>query len=127
VVELDHQDAYQLLVATILSAQSTDKMINTITPALFAKYPDARALAKADPAEVEPLIFKSGFYRNKARSIVGMARAVHQDHAAVAHPGRRGAQDRKKGRDAGAGGDEPPAPAGGTSARTRNPEGLSAT
>ena len=49
VVELDHRNAYQLLVATILSAQSTDKMINTVTPALFAKYPDARALAQADP------------------------------------------------------------------------------
>ena len=63
-------------MATILSAQSTDKMINTITPALFAKYPDARALAAAEPAEVEPLIFKSGFYRNKAKAIVGMARAL---------------------------------------------------
>src|SRR5687768_2904303 len=58
--ELDHQNAYQLLVATILSAQSTDKMINTLTPALFAKYPDAAALAKAEPAELEPMIFKSG-------------------------------------------------------------------
>lgn len=79
-VELDHQNAYQLLVATILSAQSTDKMINTITPALLAKYPDARALASADPAEVEPLIFKSGFYRNKAKAIVGMARALVENH-----------------------------------------------
>lgn len=79
-VELDHQNAYQLLVATILSAQSTDKMINTITPALFAKYPDATALAAAEPAEIEPLIFKSGFYRNKAKSLVGMARAVVMHH-----------------------------------------------
>jgi endonuclease-3 len=81
VVELDHQNAYQLLVATILSAQSTDKMINTITPALFAKYPDARALAAAEPAEIEPLIFKSGFYRNKAKAIVGMARALVANHS----------------------------------------------
>ena len=80
VCELDHQNAYQLVVATILSAQSTDKMINTITPALFAKYPDARALAKAEPAELEPLIFKSGFFRNKAKSLVGMARAVVERH-----------------------------------------------
>jgi endonuclease-3 len=79
-VELDHENAYQLLVATILSAQSTDKMINTITPALFAKYPDAYALAAADPVEVEPLIFKSGFYRNKAKAIVGMARALVARH-----------------------------------------------
>src|SRR6476620_1092193 len=67
VCELDHKNPYQLLVATILSAQSTDKMINTITPALFAKYPDARALAKANPAELEQMIFKSGFYRMKAK------------------------------------------------------------
>jgi endonuclease III len=79
-VELDHRNAYELLVATILSAQSTDKMINTITPALFEKYPDAHALAAVDPAEVEPLIFKSGFYRNKAKSIVGMARALVERH-----------------------------------------------
>lgn len=79
-VELDHRDAFELLAATILAAQSTDKMINTITPALFAKYPNATALAKAEPAEVEPLIFKSGFYRNKAKSLVGMARALVERH-----------------------------------------------
>jgi endonuclease III len=79
-VELDHQNAYQLLVATILAAQSTDKMINTITPVLFAKYPDAHALARVDPAELEPLIFKSGFYRNKAKALVGMARALVERH-----------------------------------------------
>src|SRR5512132_433963 len=76
VCELDHKNAYQLLVATILSAQSTDKMINTITPALFAKYPDPAALARATPEELEPMIFKSGFYRNKAKSLLGMARKV---------------------------------------------------
>jgi endonuclease-3 len=80
VCELDHQNAYQLLVATILSAQSTDKMINTITPALFAKYPDARALAQATPGELEPMIYKSGFYRMKAKSLLGMARAVVERH-----------------------------------------------
>ena len=77
---MDHQNAYQLLVATILSAQSTDKMINTITPALFARYPDAPALAAVEPAALEPLIFKSGFYRNKAKSLVGMARALVERH-----------------------------------------------
>jgi endonuclease-3 len=80
VVELDHRNAYELLVATILAAQSTDKMINTITPALFAKYPNATALAAADPAELEPMIFKSGFYRAKARSLLGMARMVVEQH-----------------------------------------------
>jgi endonuclease-3 len=80
VVELDHKNPYQLLVATILSAQSTDKMINTITPALFAKYPDPAALARATPEELEPMIFKSGFYRNKAKSLLGMARKVVEDH-----------------------------------------------
>ena len=80
-VELDHQNAYQLLAATILAAQSTDKLINTVTPALFAKYPTPAALAKADPAELEPMIFSTGFYRNKAKSLIGMARAVVERHA----------------------------------------------
>lgn len=80
VCELDHQNAYQLLVATILSAQSTDKMINTITPALFAKYPDPRALAAANPDELEQMIYKSGFFRNKAKSLIGMAKAVVENH-----------------------------------------------
>ncbi len=80
VCELDHQNAYQLLVATILSAQSTDKMINTITPALFAKYPDPRALAAANPEELEQMIYKSGFFRMKAKSLIGMAKAVVEKH-----------------------------------------------
>jgi len=80
VVELDHRSAFELLAATILAAQSTDKTINTITPALFAKYPDAHALARATAEEVEPLIFKSGFYRNKAKSLLGMARALVERH-----------------------------------------------
>jgi endonuclease-3 len=76
VVELDHANAYQLLVATILSAQSTDKMINTLTPAVFARYPDPAALARANPAELEPMIFSSGFYRAKAKNLIAMARRV---------------------------------------------------
>jgi endonuclease-3 len=80
VVELDHHSAYQLLVATILAAQSTDKMINTLTPALFAKYPDPASLARADQAELEPMIFSSGFYRAKAKNLIGMARAVVERH-----------------------------------------------
>lgn len=79
-VELDHRNAYELLVATILAAQSTDKMINTITPALFARYPDPAALALAEQTDVEQLIFKSGFYRMKAKHIIEMARAVVANH-----------------------------------------------
>jgi endonuclease-3 len=78
--ELDHRNAYELLVATILAAQSTDKMINTLTPALFAKYPNATALAGADPAGLEALVHSSGFYRMKAKHLLGMARAVVERH-----------------------------------------------
>ncbi len=80
VVELDHQNAYQLLVATILAAQSTDKMINTITPAVFAKYPDAAALARADQGELEVVVHRSGFFRMKAKHLIEMARAVVACH-----------------------------------------------
>jgi endonuclease-3 len=80
VVELDHQNAYQLLAATILAAQSTDKLINTVTPALFARYPDPTALAQADPAELEPMIFSSGFYRMKAKHLIAMAQRVVDRH-----------------------------------------------
>jgi endonuclease III len=78
--ELDHRNAYELLVATILSAQSTDKLINTVTPKLFAKYPDAHALAHADQATLEQEIHSTGFFRNKAKSLLGMARAVVEKH-----------------------------------------------
>ena len=66
--------------ATILAAQSTDKTINTITPALFARYPDPASLAAADPDELEPMIYKSGFFRMKARSLLGMARMIVERH-----------------------------------------------
>jgi endonuclease-3 len=78
--ELDHRNAYELLVATILSAQSTDRMINTVTPKLFAKYPDARALAAADPGVLEEMIHSTGFFRMKAKHLLGMARAVVERH-----------------------------------------------
>lgn len=74
--ELDHTNAYQLLVATILSAQCTDKRVNMVTPALFARYPDAEALAMADPREVEELVKPTGFFRNKTKSLIGMAGGV---------------------------------------------------
>lgn len=80
VCEIDHQNAYQLLVGTILAAQSTDKMINTVTPALFARYPNATALAAAEPEQLEQMIHSTGFYRMKAKHLLGMARAVVERH-----------------------------------------------
>ena len=73
---LDHGDAFQLLAATILSAQCTDERVNRTTPALFARYPDPPALAAADLADIEALVRSTGFFRAKARSLVGMAEAV---------------------------------------------------
>jgi endonuclease-3 len=73
---LDHHNAYELLTATILSAQTTDVRVNMVTPALFARYPTPEDLAAADPAEVEELIRSTGFYQNKTRSIIGMARGL---------------------------------------------------
>jgi endonuclease-3 len=77
---LNHRNAYELLVATILSAQCTDVRVNMVTPALFAKYPDAGALADADRGELETLIKSTGFFRNKSKSLIGMARAVTEKH-----------------------------------------------
>lgn len=74
--ELDHTNAYELLAATILSAQSTDVRVNLVTPALFARFPTPADLAVADPAEVEELVHSTGFYRNKTRSLLGMANAL---------------------------------------------------
>ncbi|HVF33485.1 MAG TPA: endonuclease III [Acidimicrobiales bacterium] len=74
--ELRHGDAFQLLVATILSAQSTDASVNKVTPALFARYPTPAALAAADPDELEVEIHATGFFRSKARSLRGMAAAL---------------------------------------------------
>ncbi len=71
--ELDHSNPFELLVATILSAQSTDKLINSVTPNLFARYPDAAALAGADPLELQELIRSTGFFASKSRSLLGMA------------------------------------------------------
>ena len=73
---LRHDDAFQLLTATILSAQTTDERVNMVTPALFARYPTPADLAAADPAEVEVLIHTTGFFRNKTKSIMGMAAAL---------------------------------------------------
>ncbi|HEV2310112.1 MAG TPA: endonuclease III [Acidimicrobiia bacterium] len=75
---LVHHSAYELLVATILSAQSTDETVNKATPALFAKYPTPADLAEANPEELESLIHSTGFFRSKARSLLGMAQAVEE-------------------------------------------------
>jgi endonuclease III len=77
---LDHRNAFELLVATILSAQTTDVRVNLVTPALFQRYPNASALARARRTDVENLIKSTGFFRNKARSIIGMAQALVADH-----------------------------------------------
>ena len=77
---LDHRNAFELLVATILSAQTTDVRVNLVTPKLFSRYPNAAALARARQADVEAIIKSTGFFRNKARSIIGMAQAVVADH-----------------------------------------------
>ncbi len=71
--ELDHEDAYQLLVATILSAQTTDARVNMVTPALFDRWPDALALSQADPTELEEAVRSTGFYVTKARNLISMA------------------------------------------------------
>lgn len=84
--ELDHDNAYQLLVATILAAQSTDKRINLVTPALFEHYPNPTALAGADQGELEREIHSTGFFRMKAKHLLGMARAVVERHGGEIPP-----------------------------------------
>ena len=78
--ELRYRNAFELLVATILSAQSTDERVNTVTPALFARYPDAGALAAARTSELEPQILSTGFFRQKSKSLIGMAKQLVADH-----------------------------------------------
>ena len=77
---LEHQSTFELIVATILSAQCTDVRVNMVTPVLFARYPDVRALAQAKQEDVEEIIKSTGFFRNKARSLIGMARALVTEH-----------------------------------------------
>ena len=103
--ELDHRNPFQLLAATILSAQTTDARVNMVTPALFARYPDAEALAGADPAELEEIVRSTGFYHNKSRSLLGMAQALVERFGGEVptapggsgHPAGRRAQDRQRG------------------------------
>jgi endonuclease-3 len=75
---LDFEDPFQLLAATILSAQTTDERVNQVTPELFRRYPKAADLAAADPGDVEALIQPTGFFRNKTRSLLGMAQALEE-------------------------------------------------
>ncbi len=78
--ELDHRDPFELAVATVLSAQCTDKRVNLVTPELFRRWPDAAALDAAPIEEVEEVIRSTGFYRNKAKSLKGLARALVAEH-----------------------------------------------
>lgn len=78
--ELDFADPFQLGVATILSAQTTDVRVNMVTPELFRRYPDAASLAAARQEDVEEIVRSTGFFRNKARNIIGFARALVEEH-----------------------------------------------
>ena len=78
--ELHYKNAYQLLVATMLSAQSTDARVNMVTPDLFRKYPDAKTLARAKTAQLEKDIHSTGFFRQKSKSLVGMAKILVDDY-----------------------------------------------
>ena len=78
--ELAYRTPFELLVATILSAQCTDVRVNLVTPALFSRYPTAHDLASADPQDVEELIRSTGFFRNKTRNLIGMAQALVEYH-----------------------------------------------
>jgi endonuclease-3 len=78
--ELDHKGAFQLLIATILSAQCTDVRVNMVTPALFKKYPDAKTLAAAKQEDVEDVIRSTGFFRNKAKNLIAAAQAIVRKH-----------------------------------------------
>ena len=79
--ELDFTTPLELAVATILSAQSTDKMVNSVTPALFARYPTALSYAEADRGELEEMIRSTGFYRNKANALIGLGAALVEKHS----------------------------------------------
>jgi endonuclease-3 len=80
---LEYRDPFQLLVSTVISAQTTDENVNRATPELFRRYPTPDALAAADPAEVESIIFSTGFYRQKTKSIIGLSRDLVDRFAGV--------------------------------------------
>ncbi|HEX9506717.1 MAG TPA: endonuclease III, partial [Acidimicrobiia bacterium] len=76
---LVHDNVFELLTATILSAQTTDENVNKVTPELFAKYPTPRDLAHADPADVETIVHSTGFFRSKTKNLIGMARMLDEE------------------------------------------------
>ena len=76
ICELDHRSPFELLAATVLSAQTTDARVNMVTPALFARYPDAASLAAANPAELEDIVRSTGFYQSKAKNLIAMAQGL---------------------------------------------------
>ena len=78
--ELEHEGAFQLLVAVVLSAQTTDVAVNKLTPALFARYPDAKSLARAEQKDVEEIIARIGMFRQKSKNIIGLARGIVEKH-----------------------------------------------
>jgi endonuclease-3 len=80
VCELNHGSPFELLIATILSAQSTDRMVNSVTPVLFARWPTPAALAAAPQEDVEEVVKRTGFFRNKAKAIRGAAEKVANEH-----------------------------------------------
>ena len=79
-VELDFSNAFELLIATILAAQSTDARVNIVTKSLFRKYPDARAFANADVVEMETAVKQTGFFRNKAKAVINCSKALVERH-----------------------------------------------
>ena len=101
---LTHRSAWELLVATILSAQCTDVRVNMVTPGLFEKYPTVQDFAALEPEQLEPDIRSTGFFRNKAKSVVGAARKIVADFGGnvpandggVADPPRSGSQNRER-------------------------------
>ncbi len=102
---LHHKSAWELLIATILSAQCTDVMVNKVTPILFQQYPTPQAMAAASPEELEPILRPTGFYRNKAKSVVGASKGIMENFGGqvpdemdkTPHFARRGAEDRQRG------------------------------
>jgi endonuclease-3 len=84
--ELDFADPFQLLVATVLSAQTTDDRVNMVTPAVFKRYPTPADLAAAEPGELEEMIHSTGFFRQKAKSLIGLAQALDERFAGVVPP-----------------------------------------
>ncbi len=87
--ELEHRNDFELLIAVVLSAQTTDERVNSVTPTLFERYPDARTLADADPREVEEIIKPIGLYRSKAANIIRLSKILCEQHGGKVPSGRK--------------------------------------